>query len=144
MAILGSPTSEGQLAFERSGSMHSSNDALHTTLAGDTGNGDSTDSYQPARPGMSAGVRRPLTPVDLAIPVAATAIGVSLVQFGWPRKVAGVWIFTWPGSPSKGGYPSKTWVLPIAERAAPFLPCLAAWTGAFLAARLRAPRPRRR
>jgi len=93
---------------------------------------------------MSAGVRRPITLLDLVILVAATAIGLSLVQFGRPRKVAGVWIFTWPGSPSKGGYPSKTWVLPIAERAAPFLPCLAAWTGAFLVTRLRSPRPRRR
>jgi hypothetical protein len=76
--------------------------------------------------------------------VAATAIGLSLVQFGWPRRIAGTWIFRWPVSASDGGYPSKTWVLPFAARAAPFLPCLAVWTAAFLVIRLRAPRPRRR
>jgi hypothetical protein len=94
---------------------------------------------------MSAPERRPITLFDLMILAAATALGLSLVRFGWPRKVAGAWIFTWPLSPSNaGGYPSKIWVLPIAERAAPFLPCLAAWTGAFLVTRLRGPRPRRR
>jgi len=93
---------------------------------------------------MSASERRPITLFDLVVLIAATAIGLSLVQFGWPRKVAGNWIFTWPVLPSNGGYPSKAWVLPIAERAAPFLPCLATWTGAFLVTRLRAPRPRRR
>src|SRR5262249_53666724 len=88
---------------------------------------------------------RPTTLLDLVILVAATAIGLALVRFGWPRKVAGAWIFTWPVRPSSfGGYPSKTWVLPIANRAAPFLPCLAAWPAAFLVIRLRSPRPRRR
>ena len=42
----------------------------------------------------------------------------------------------------RGGYPSKAWVLPLAERVSPFLPCLAAWSGAFLVTRLRGPRPR--
>src|SRR5438132_14427616 len=93
---------------------------------------------------MSARDQRPITLFDLMILVAATAIGLSLVQFGWPRKVAGAWIFTWPVFPSlTAGYSSKAWVLPIAQRAAPFLPCLAAWTGAFLVIRLRGPRPRR-
>jgi hypothetical protein len=94
---------------------------------------------------MFARERRPITLFDLMTLAAATAIGLSLVQFGWPRKVSGAWFFTWPLLPSNsGGYSSKTWVLPIAERAAPFLPCLAAWTGAFLVTRLRGPRPRRR
>jgi hypothetical protein len=94
---------------------------------------------------MSTRERRPITLFDLMVLVAATAIGLSLVQFGWPRKVAGAWIVTWPvRASSAAGYPSKTWVLPIAGRAAPFLPCLAAWTGAFLVTRLRSPRPRRR
>ncbi|HZW31492.1 MAG TPA: hypothetical protein VFF52_12345 [Isosphaeraceae bacterium] len=94
---------------------------------------------------MSARERRPITLFDLLILAGATALGLSLVQFGWPRQVAGAWIFTWPLAPSHaGGYPSKTWVLPIAERAAPFLPCLAAWTGAFLVTRLCGPCPRRR
>src|SRR5438552_2342500 len=89
--------------------------------------------------------RRAITLFDIMVLVAATALGLSVVQFGWPRKVAGAWIFTWPVFPSNaGGYPSKAWVLPIAERAAPFLPCLVAWTGAFLVTRLRGPRPRRR
>ncbi|MGO9466628.1 MAG: hypothetical protein ACLQIB_18315 [Isosphaeraceae bacterium] len=93
---------------------------------------------------MSARERRPITLFDLVILVSATAIGLSLVQFGWPRKVAGAWIFTWPVLASNGGYRSKTWVLPFAERAAPFLPCLAAWSLAFLVTRFRAPRPRLR
>jgi hypothetical protein len=93
---------------------------------------------------MFARERRPITLFDLVTLVAATAIGLSLIQFGWPRNVSGVRVFTWPLSPSNSGFPSKTWVLPIAVRAAPFLPCLAAWTGAFLVTRLRAPRPRRR
>jgi hypothetical protein len=94
---------------------------------------------------MSARVQRPINLLDLVILVVATAIGLSLVRFGWPRMVTGAWIFTWPVRPSSAaGYPSKTWVLPIAERVAPFLPCLAAWTGAFLVTRLRSPRPRRR
>src|SRR5690349_6178768 len=94
---------------------------------------------------MATRERRPITLFDLMMLVAATGIGLSLVQFGWPRRVAGAWLFTWPVAPSNaGGYPSKSWVLPIAGRAAPFLPCLAAWTGTFLVIRLRAPRPRRR
>jgi len=93
---------------------------------------------------MSPSDRRSITLFDLVVLVAATAIGLSLVQLGWPRKVAGNWFFTWPVLPSTGGYPSKTWMLPIAERAAPFLPCLGTWTAAFVVTRLRAPRPRRR
>jgi len=93
---------------------------------------------------MSPKEPRRITLFDLMILVAATAIGLALVQFGWPRKAAGASIFTWAVWPSYSGYPSKTWVLPIAERVAPFLPCLVGWTGAFLVIRLRGPRPRRR
>jgi hypothetical protein len=94
---------------------------------------------------MSPTEPRRITLFDFMTLVAATAIGLSLVQFGWPRKAAGVSIFTWVVWPTySSGYPSKTWVLPIAERVAPFLPCLVAWTGAFLVTRLHGPRPRRR
>jgi hypothetical protein len=93
---------------------------------------------------MSTTEQRRLTLLDLVILITATAIGLSLVQFGWPRKFGGAWIFIWPVSSSGGGYPSKTWVLPVAKRAAPFLPCLAAWTGGFLVMRLRSPCPRGR
>jgi hypothetical protein len=89
---------------------------------------------------MSNTERRRITLFDFMVITAATAIGLSLVQFGWPGKAVGAGIFTWPVWP--GGYPSKTWMLPFAERAAPFLPCLAAWTGAFLVTRLRGHRPR--
>ncbi len=94
---------------------------------------------------MTANDRRRITMFDLVVLVTATAIGLSAVQFGWPRKAAGAWIGNWAVLPSySGGYASKVWVLPIAERVAPFLPCLAAWSGAFLVTRLRGPRPRRR
>jgi hypothetical protein len=97
---------------------------------------------------MSKPERRRVTLFDVMALIAATAIGLSLAQLGWPRNAAnpaGAWIFAWPVFPAKpSGYPSKTWMLPVAERAAPLLPCLAAWTGAFLATRLHAPRPRRR
>jgi hypothetical protein len=87
--------------------------------------------------------RRRITLFDLMVLTAATAIGLSLVQFGWPRKAGWAWIFTALDFPStRGGYPSKAWVLPLAERVSPFLPCLAAWSGAFLVTRLRGPRPR--
>jgi hypothetical protein len=84
---------------------------------------------------MSTTERRRITLFDLMVLTAATAIGLWLVQFGWPGKAAAARIFTWPVWP--GGYPSKTWMLPIAERAVPFLPCLAARTGAFLVTRHR-------
>jgi hypothetical protein len=115
-------------------------------LAGDTGSQRATDRYQPPGPVMSARERRTITLFDLMMVVAATAIGLSLAQFGWQRKIAGGWISTWPVSAkySVGGYPSTRWVVPIAGRVGPFLPCLVAWTGAFLVIRLRSPRPRRR
>jgi hypothetical protein len=115
-------------------------------LAGDTGSQRATDRYQPPGPVMSARERRTITLFDVMMVVAATAIGLSLVQFGWQRTVAGNWISTWPVSAkySDGGYPSTRWVVPIAGRVGPFLPCLVAWTGAFLVIRLRGPRPRRR
>ena len=93
-------------------------------------------------------VRRRITLFDIMSLIAATGIGLSLTQFGWPRQSAnpaGPWslsFFVLPNKPS--GYPSKTWMLPVAERVAPILPCLASWTGAFLATRLHPPRPRRR
>ena len=94
---------------------------------------------------MSINERRRITLFDLMVLTAATAIGLWLVQFGWPGKVAGAWIFSGPLlPPSVGGYPSKSWIVPFAERAAPILPCLATWTGAFLATRLHGHRPRRR
>jgi hypothetical protein len=87
--------------------------------------------------------RRRFTLFDVMVLTAATAIGLSGIQLGWPRKAAPVWVFTWPIAPGRlNGYPSKTWVLPIFERVAPLLPCLAAWTGAFLVSRLNGPRPR--
>jgi hypothetical protein len=92
---------------------------------------------------MSTTGRRRITLFDFSVLTAATAIGLSSVQFGWPRKAVGAWIFTWPiVLRNVNGYPSKTWMLPIAERVAPFLPCLAAWTGAFLVVRLLGHRPR--
>ena len=74
---------------------------------------------------MSASARRPITLFDLMVVVAATAIGLSLVQFGWTRKVAGGWVSTWPVTSSySDGYPSTRWFLPIAGRAAvPALLC---------------------
>jgi hypothetical protein len=92
---------------------------------------------------MSKPERRRVTLFDVMALIAATAFGLWLTQFGWPRNaanLAGVMVFM----PTPSGYPSKTWMLPVAERIAPILPCLAAWTGAFLASRLHAPRPRRR
>ena len=87
--------------------------------------------------------RRRITLFDLIVLTAATAIGLSLVHLGRPRQAAGAGIFTWPVLPGNGsGYASKSWILPIAERAAPILPCLAAWTGAFLVMRLHGHRPR--
>ena len=115
-------------------------------LAGDTGNQRATDRYQPPGPVMSARERRTITLFDLMMVVAATAIGLSLVQFGWHAKSPAAGFSTWPVSAkySDGGYPSTRWVVPIAGRVGPFLPCLVAWTGAFLVIRLRGPRPRRR
>jgi hypothetical protein len=92
---------------------------------------------------MSTTRRRRITLFDLVVLTAATAIGLSSVQFGWPRKPVGALIFTWPVVlRNVGGYRSKAWMLPVAERVAPFLPCLAAWTGAFLVVRLLGHRPR--
>ena len=91
---------------------------------------------------MSTTQRRRITLFDLMVLTAATAAGLSIVQFGWPGKAIAAGIFTWPVW--RPGYPSKTWMVPIADRVVPFLPCLAAWTGAFLVTRLRGPRPRPR
>jgi hypothetical protein len=96
---------------------------------------------------MTTTERRRVTLFDVMALIAATAIGLSLSQIGWPRQAVNprlVWVFTWPIESKPSGYPSKTWMLPVAERVAPIIPCLAAWTGAFLATRLRSPRPRRR
>jgi hypothetical protein len=92
---------------------------------------------------MATTGRRRITLFDLLVLTAATAVGLSSLQLGWPRKPVGAWIFTWPVlRRSVSGYPSKTWLIPIAERVAPFLPCLAAWTAAFLVVRLLGCRPR--
>ena len=92
---------------------------------------------------MATRERRQITLLDIMVLAVATAIGLAVSRFGWPLMAATAWIFTWPVAPNKmGGYPSKTWVLPYAERAAPLLPCLAAWTGAFLVTRLHGHRPR--
>jgi hypothetical protein len=92
--------------------------------------------------------RRRIILFDLMSLIAATALGLSLTQLGWPRSSVNpslVWTLSLPFYGSNfSGYPSKTWILPVAERVAPILPCLATWTGAFLASRLRGPRPRRR
>jgi hypothetical protein len=67
------------------------------TVTGKTGRGPHSGPYvtrnacathrdQPAGAVMSARKRRPLTLFDLMILVAATAIGLSLVRFGWPRN----------------------------------------------------------
>jgi hypothetical protein len=94
---------------------------------------------------MSPLERRRVTLFDIMTLVAATAGGLALAHLVWPRNPAGLWTFTWPLLPDNlSGYPSKTWLLPVSERIAPFIPCLAAWTGAFLVTRLHGPRPRRR
>ena len=97
------------------------------------------------RPMMSNTKCRRITLLDLMVLTAATAIGLSLIQFGWPGKGPVARVFTWPVWSGKGsGYVSKMWMIPIAERVAPLIPCLAAWTGAYLVTRLRSPRPQRR
>jgi hypothetical protein len=40
--------------------------------------------------------QRRFTLFDIMVLAAATAIGLSVVQFGWPLKAATAWIFTWP------------------------------------------------
>jgi hypothetical protein len=86
--------------------------------------------------------RRRITLFDLMVLTAATAAGLSIVQFAWPGKAVVAGIFTPPVW--QPGYPTKAWMVPIADRVVPFLPCLAAWTGAFVITRLRGPRPRPR
>lgn len=92
--------------------------------------------------------RRRITLFDVMALIASTAFGLALSQIGWPRNAANPgasWFLDWLERPGKpGGYPSKTWMLPVASRVAPLVPCLAAWTGAYLASRLHPPRPRRR
>ena len=91
---------------------------------------------------MSTTPRRRITLFDLMVLTAATAIGVSLIHVALWGYTVSAGLFARPlWHPS---YPSKAWMIPIAERVVPFLPCLAAWTGAFLITRLRRPRPRRR
>ncbi len=94
---------------------------------------------------MSTSERRRITLLDLMVFAAATAIGLSLVQFGRAGKAAGAWLFAGPvPRGQQSGYVSKAWLTPYAERAVPILPCLPAWTAAYLVTRLRGPRPRRR
>jgi hypothetical protein len=94
---------------------------------------------------MAKTQRRRITLFDLMVLTAATAVGLGPIQYGWLRRAAGAWIAAVPIVPGqRSGYPSKTWMLPVAERAAPLLPCLAAWTAAFLVTRLHGHRPRRR
>ena len=45
--------------------------------------------------------RRRITLFDLMVLTAATAIGLSFVQFGWPRKAGWAWIFAAPDFPSR-------------------------------------------
>jgi hypothetical protein len=92
---------------------------------------------------MSTTERRRITLSDLMVLTAATAIGLSPIQFGWARKAAGPQVFGGRVIPAhQSGYVSKDWLTPVAERALPILPCLAAWTAAFLLTRLRGHRPR--
>jgi hypothetical protein len=84
--------------------------------------------------------RRRMTLLDVMILAGATALGLASVQLGGPMEVDAAKFLAWPVAPS--GYSTKRWLVPYAERAVPFLPCLAAWTGAFLVTRLRGPRPR--
>jgi hypothetical protein len=89
---------------------------------------------------MSTTPRRRITLFDLMVLTAATAIGLSLVHVALWGYTVSAGLFArplWHRS-----YPSKAWMVPIAERVVPFLPCLAAWNGAFLITRLRGPRPR--
>jgi hypothetical protein len=79
--------------------------------------------------------------------IAATAVGLSLARSSWVRNHAHPtnWIYTWNlTARASRGYPSKTWMLPVAERVAPLLPCLAAWSAAIIVIRCVPPRPRRR
>ena len=94
---------------------------------------------------MSTSERRRITLLDLMIFAAATAIGLSLVQFGMAGKAAGAWPFAGPvPQGQRSGYVSKAWLTPFAERAVPILPCLPAWTAAYLVTRLLHPRPHRK
>ncbi|WP_165068121.1 hypothetical protein [Paludisphaera rhizosphaerae] len=89
---------------------------------------------------------RRITIFDVMTLVAATAFGLWLARFSFvdrPAAPAG-WTFTWPLTPSAGGYASKRWLIPIAEKLVPVLPCLSTWSGAILVIRLIPPRPRRR
>ena len=89
---------------------------------------------------------RRITIFDMMTLIAATAFGLWPARFGIadrPGAPAG-WIFTWPIAPSGGGYASKRWMIPVAERLLPLLPCLATWSAAVVVIRLVPPRPRRR
>ncbi len=107
---------------------------------------------------MTDNDRRRPTLFDVMTLIAATAIGLAISQLGWPRGMLpgappvtgtvtsnGVTVsFTTATPPASSGYPSRRWAAPVAQWTAPGFPVLAAWTGAYLASRLRAPRPRRR
>ena len=109
-----------------------------------------------ARPGRPAPARRRrFTLLDIIVLVAATAVGLALGQLGWPRgggaavrEVTFVSVGVSNGvgtmnfSLAPYSYPSIAWMVPTVARVGWLLPCLAAWTGAYLVARLRGPRPR--
>ncbi len=118
--------------------------------------------------------RRRFTLLDMMVLVAATAVGLALGQVGWPRvavpppplrsvptlggfslsrvyqpgirtSVAGSTRPTRTVLLSTAtSYPSTAWMDPAVHRIGPFIPCLAAWSGALLLIRFRGPRPRRR
>jgi len=86
--------------------------------------------------------RRRITLFDVMALIAATAIGLAIARVGWPPQALGPGA-TAPAAPSRpSGYKSRMAVMPTLQRIAPAFSCMAAWSGALLASRLRPPRPR--
>ena len=103
----------------------------------------------PAKP-----VRRRFTLFDVMALIAATALGLGLARVGWPPELAvaapanaaSISVTFNPIYPkplrAASGYKSRMAVMPIVERVAPGFPVLASLSLAFVAIRLRSPRPR--
>ena len=106
---------------------------------------------------------------DLMILVASVGFGLGISQLGWPRgeqppppAAAVSFIMIGPSGPKLtvnksafflpppppptpgGGYRLSKVIVPIAQRVAPFVPCLATLSAGLVLLALRSPRPRRR